>query len=143
MAQQNNQQPPRESNINCALLLVVDRFSKKFVSVYKYRNSYDIPGGKCKVYQDVDESFEDCAIRELFEETGLIVHKNKMFKILDAFDGRYKVVTYVTYHYSGNFHTLENHRISWVPLEYLKVNANQGWKSYNTLVYGRLIVKLY
>ena len=133
----------RESNVNCALLLVVDKHSKKFVSVYKHVNSYDIPGGKCKVYQDVDESFEDCAIRELFEETVLRVQKEKMFKILDANDGRYRVVTYVTYNYSGNFFTLENHRIGWVPLDYLKINGNQGWKKYNTEVYQRMMHKLY
>ncbi len=141
MAQQRQQ--VKESNVNCALLLVVDKHSKRFVSVYKHKNSYDIPGGKCKVYQDVNESFENCAIRELFEETGLRVQKDKMFKILDAFDGRYRVVTYVTYNYSGNFFTLENHKIGWVPLEYLKINGNHGWKKYNTIVHDRMMLKLY
>ena len=96
---------------NCALLIVVDKHTKKFVSVYKYQDSYDIPGGKCLVYEDSVESFEDCAIRELKEETGLIVQKNNMFKILDANDNTFRVVTYVSYLYSGNFFTEENHRI--------------------------------
>ena len=133
----------RDLGTNCALLLVVDKHSKKFVSVYKFKDSYDIPGGKCIMYENSIEGFEDCAVRELQEETGLKVDKANMFKILDANDGKFRVVTYVSNLYSGNFYTVENHRVGWVPLEFLKFNANQGWRSYNTLVYNRLISRLY
>ena len=131
--------PNRESPDRAACLLVVDRHRKKFLSVFKIHGSYDLPGGKCKII----ESYEDAAIRELYEETGIIVEKINMTKIMDAFDGKYNVVTYVAFVHKGQIETKEDHLISWVPLKYLNFNRNPKWKKYNSLVYEKLLSIMY
>ena len=131
--------PNAESPNRAACLLVCDKHRKKFLSVFKIHGSYDIPGGKTKMV----ESFEDAAIRELHEETGLIVDKMNMTKIMDAFDGQYQVVTYLAFAHRGKIETQEDHLVSWVPYKYLNANRNPRWQKYNTLVYEQLLQRLY
>ena len=131
--------PNAESPNRAACLLVCDRHRKKFLSVFKIQGSYDIPGGKTKMI----ESFEDAAIRELYEETGIIVEKINMTKIMDAFDGRYQVVTFLAFVHRGRIQTQEDHLVGWVPFKYLNYNQNPRWQKYNTLVYEKLLQRLY
>ena len=131
--------PKWDSKNRAACLLVVDRHRKKFLSVFKFQGSYDIPGGKCKVI----EPFEDAAIRELYEETGIVVEKRNMQKILDAFDGQFQVVTFLAFSHRGKIQTQEDHLVSWVPFKYLNFNQNPKWQKYNALVYEKLLQRLY
>ena len=129
----------QDSPNRAACLVVVDKHRKKFASVFKKIGSYDIPGGKTKLI----ESFEDAARRELFEETGLTVDPRNMHKLLDAFDGQFRVVTFVSFSHKGKLQTNENHYVSWVPLEYLKVNENPRWKKYNSIIYQKILPRMY
>lgn len=131
--------PNWDSPNRAACLLVVDRHRKKFLSVYKVNGSYDIAGGKCKMI----ESYEDAAIRELYEETGIVVDKINMTKILEAFDGQYNVITFVSFVHRGNISTKENHLVGWVPLKYLNYNNNPRWQKYNKIVYEKLLSMMY
>jgi len=131
--------PRWDSKNRAACLLVVDKHRKKFLSIFKQHGSYDIPGGKTKVI----ESFEDAAIRELQEETGIIVEKRNMIKIMDAFDGEFKVVTFLAFCHSGKIQTQEDHLVSWIPYKYLNYNRNPKWQKYNKLVYEKLLQRLY
>lgn len=135
----NNFNPHQDSNNRAACLIVVDKHRKKFVSVFKTRDSFDIPGGKAKII----EPFDECAKREMWEETGLIVEKRNMEQILDANDGKVKVVTYVAFLFKGQLQQKEDHYVSWVPLEYLTINKNPRWKKYNTIVYEKILAKIY
>jgi ADP-ribose pyrophosphatase YjhB (NUDIX family) len=128
-----------DSKNRAACLIVVDKFRKKFLSVYKTPDNYAIPGGKCKV----DESYEDAAIRELKEETGLVVDKRNMKKILEGKDEQMNVITYLSFIYKGHIHTEEKHYISWVPLKHLNTNKNPRWKLYNSAVYDEILKLLY
>jgi len=136
---QNYVNPNMESPDRAACLLVVDRHRKKFLSVFTIQGSYDIPGGKCKII----ESYEDAAIRELYEETGIIVDKINMTKIMDAFDGKFNVVTFLAFVHRGAIQTQEKHLVSWVPLKYLNLNRNPQWQKYNALVYEKLLSMMY
>lgn len=131
--------PNTESPNRAACLLVVDRHRKKFLSVFKIHGSYDIPGGKTKII----ESYEDAAIRELYEETGIIVDKMNMTKIMDAFDGQYQVVTFLAFIHRGQIQTQEDHIVGWVPFKYLNYNRNPKWQKYNKLVYEKILQRLY
>ena len=135
----NNFNVNQDSNNRAACLIVVDKHRKKYVSVFTDNTSFDIPGGKAKII----EPFDECARREMWEETGLVVETRNMEQILDAFDGKVKVVTYVAFLYKGKLETKENHYVSWVPLEYLKINKNPRWQKYNTIVYEKILGKIY
>ena len=131
--------PNADSPDRAACLLVCDKHRKKFISVFKIQGSYDIPGGKAKMI----ESFEDAAIRELREETGLVVDKINMTKIMDATTGGFRVVTYLAFAHKGHIQTQEDHLVSWIPYKYLNYNNNPMWRKYNALVYEKLLQRLY
>ena len=131
--------PNRDSQNRASCLLVVDKHRKKFLAVWKIQGSYDIPGGCCKII----ESYEDAAVRELFEETGIVVEQRNMSKILEAFDGQFNVITYVAFIYKGKIQTQEQHLVGWVPFQYLRLNRNIRWQKYNQIVYNKLLGMLY
>jgi len=79
----------------------------------------------------------------MWEETGLIVEKRNMSQILSAFDGKYTVVTFVAFLFKGKLEKKEDHYVSWVPLEFLKSNSNPKWQKYNTIVYEKILAKIY
>jgi ADP-ribose pyrophosphatase YjhB (NUDIX family) len=136
-----------DNKVKSALLVVVDKHLKQFVGIWKNYGSFDIPGGKCRIYNSKNgpfmESYEDCAIRELKEETGLDVEKDKIIKLLDANDEKNQVVTFITYNYSGQLHTEENHNVGWLKLEKLKENDNPFWARYNHTIFQRILFKIY
>ena len=131
--------PNRDSPDRAACLLVVDKHRKRFLAVWKLKGSYDIPGGHTKII----ETYEDAAVRELREETGIIVEKRNMSKILEAFDGKFNVITYVAFVYKGHIQTQEQHLVGWVPFQYLTYNKNPRWQKYNQIVYNKLLGMLY
>lgn len=49
---------------------------RRFVIYHRIRHAFESPGGKC--YQG--ESFEHCASRALFEETGLLVETSRFMR---------------------------------------------------------------
>ncbi len=71
--------------------------------------------------EDVDESIEDCAIRETFEETGIMIDKNQLSKKTVRFDKS----TYFYQTYSETDVTIPNidnndaTGISWIKLDCL------------------------
>ena len=134
-----NKLDEEDSKNRAACLIVVDKFRKKFLSVYMNVGNYAIPGGKCKV----DESYEEAAIRELQEETGLVVDKMNMKKILEGKDENITVVTFLSFIYKGHIHTKEKHKVSWVPLKHLNTNKNKRWQKYNSAVYDEVLKLLY
>jgi len=131
--------PNMDSPNRAACLLVVDRHRKKFLSVFKVQGSYDIPGGKTKII----EPYEDAAIRELYEETGIVVDKHNMTKILEASDRNFNVVTFVAFVHRGRIETKEDHLVGWVPLKYLNFNNNPRWQKYNQLVFEKVLSMMY
>lgn len=110
-----------------SIVLIYDLESQTYLSIFKDCISFDIPGGKC--FQD--ESFEDCAIRELNEETGLIVNKKDLKLMLKKNCGDYEVATFTTTTYTGKLEPEEGYRVGFVPLEYLLLNINSSWLPYH------------
>jgi|ERR1700722_4306395 len=98
----------------------------KILAVSRKNNDKDfgIPGGKC----EDGESFEDCAIRELFEETGIKAYGAKQVFILED-DCGYVMATCVVEKYFGEIETNEVGKVTWLtPKEFVE---NSSFANYN------------
>ena len=87
-------------------ILIQDRISSNWPGV-------TFPGGKV----EKNESFVDSVIREVFEETGLVIKNpqicgTKQFQTED--DERYIVLMYKTNQYSGNLRSSDEGEVFWI-----------------------------
>ena len=73
-------------------------------------NDFGLPGGKV----DEGESFEECAIREIEEETGLSVFG--LVPIYYRMDGEFFAVCYLA-QWQGEIKTSETGRVDWVDFD--------------------------
>ena len=117
-----------------SIIVVFDIESNSYLSVFKDCVNFNIPGGKCFV----NESFEDAVVRELEEETGAIVKKEDIKLLLKEKCGDYIVATYFTLFYNGKLETDEDHKIGFVPLEYMLSNSNKDWLNYHKKIYDMI-----
>lgn len=53
---------------------------------------YCLPGGR----RDKDESIINCAIRELYEETGIVVAEDDVFPVTVTYSSNYSKIVFVT-----------------------------------------------
>ncbi len=89
-------------------VLVQNRKDKKWSGI-------TFPGG----HVELTESFSDSVIREVLEETGLIIESPQLcgVKQWQENDGvRYVVLCYKTNHFSGNLLSSDEGEVSWVHL---------------------------
>jgi len=96
-------------------LLITSRPKGKFLSGF-----WEIPGGKLFHY----ESFEDCAVRELHEEIGVIINK-KDLKNIDLITHRYKnniiiMMIYLVECWTGKIKLKEKQQLSWITNKKIK-----------------------
>ena len=84
-------------------------------------NDFGLPGGKV----DEGESFEECAIREIEEETGLSVFG--LVPIYYRMDGEFFAVCYLA-QWQGEIKTSETGRVEWVDFD---VITKGSFGSYN------------
>ena len=110
-----------------SLLLIYDIESQTYLSIFKDCINFNIPGGKC-FYK---ESFEDCVVRELSEETNLDVKKEDLKLLLKERCGNFTVTTFTTTEYSGKLEPEDGYKVKFVPLEYLLLNTNKTWLPYH------------
>tara|TARA_B110000285_G_C15114157_1_gene613042 strand:- start:1973 stop:2353 length:381 start_codon:yes stop_codon:yes gene_type:complete len=110
-----------------SIVLIIDLESQTFLSVFKDSLSFNIPGGKCFL----NETDIDCAIREVEEETGLLLFKDKMKLLLSEPCENFIVSTFITYDFCGKIHSDEDHLIKFLPLKKLLINKNRKWIQYH------------
>jgi len=122
-----------------SLVVVYDVESNCYLSVFKDCVSFNIPGGKCFE----NESFEDAAIRELEEETGAKVDKEDLILLIKEDCGDYTIATYFTLFYKGKLGTDEEHKLGFVPIEYMLSNKNTSWLDYHKKIYDIIKNKNY
>lgn len=110
-----------------SIVLIIDIESQTYLSVFKDFYSYNIPGGKCFI----NENDIECAIREIREETGLLLDYNNMSLLHSEQCVDYFVSTYITYRWDGYIDTEEDHFVEFLPLEKLLINKNPSWIKYH------------
>jgi 8-oxo-dGTP diphosphatase len=96
-------------------VLITSRPKGKFLSGY-----WELPGGKLLT----QESFEDCAVRELYEEIGVIIEKENLDNI-DLVTHRYKnniiiIMIYLVEFWTGKIRLKEKQHLCWLNRKEIK-----------------------
>ena len=123
-----------------ACILLVNNGYFLAVSLKHDKNDFNLPGGKVEPF----ESFKNAAIRELKEETGIIVLNKDLVLLHQDYDiglnnKTYFVKTFFSKLYSGYIHTNETGIVKWLPLKKLDARwaCSKTWIQYNSTVYHK------
>ena len=110
-------------------VLIINTNNKDFlaVSLKEDHTDFNLPGGKV----EMNESFEEAAIREVKEETGMNIYNLKF--LYEGMDDDYQVITFFAYNYDGSIYTKENHVVKWLPI--YDLTKSNKWPVYNTKIY--------
>ena len=119
------------SKLATCVLIIDKNYNFLAVSLKNDHNDFNLPGGKV----EKGETFEEAAIREVYEETGLKVWNLK--ELHCDFDNNVEVMTFYTKDYQNNIYTKENHIVKWLPL--YELTKSKTWPVYNSCVYDKYI----
>jgi ADP-ribose pyrophosphatase YjhB (NUDIX family) len=112
-------------------ILIIEDGKVLAVSRKNNQNDFGIPGGKC----EEGEAFEDCAVRELFEETGLKAYGARQI-FVEVDDCGWVMAACAVEGYVGEIKTNEAGKIAWLTPKELVTNssfANYNKKLFDTL----------
>jgi 8-oxo-dGTP diphosphatase len=80
-------------------------------------NDWSLPGGKCHI----DEPFEECAVRETVEETGLAIFGLEL--IFEGQDNGFHVKTFQAKRYYGDIKNSEEGEVRWIEPKALAIGT--------------------
>ena len=99
---------------------------------------YGLPGGKCEEL----EAPEQAMIREVFEETGLKVHKYdfiwKRTEKSDTTEDHYDCFVYYVEDFSGDIKSSDEGKAEWITHDLLFSEKYGAFPSYNKLTFDKL-----
>jgi len=101
----------RASNICC-----IDKTTMCWaaVSLKTDHTDFGLPGGKL----ESNETFPEAAVRELFEETGLLVEQSDLSVLIHEIDDhRYECTTFIVTNFTGSLNSSENAALAWLPID--------------------------
>lgn len=97
---------------------------------------FGLPGGK----REPGETFEDAAVRELLEETGVSVSASDLQKVYESDDGDYTVVAFTAKKYRGIPTSHENRDVRWITWDELCA-PDQPFSAYNSALRDVTLIK--
>jgi 8-oxo-dGTP pyrophosphatase MutT (NUDIX family) len=123
---QETQVWPAERHRYRAGIIFLDYNEKKVLVVQSYCVHWGFPKGS----KNVNETFKECAIRELFEETGIRIHEEDIEHTIQLYNG---TVKYYIVQWNRRFHidcsvidTSEISGIGWICVQCLKQRVDDG-----------------
>lgn len=94
-----------------ATVLIIKNAKVLAISRKNDHTNFGLVGGKCKE----NETFEQCAIRETYEETGLTIYELTL--VFTRQDDEYEVQTFIPKSYSGTIVESDEGIVRWVSPE--------------------------
>lgn len=106
------------NNMKYTAQVVVMNNDNKILSVSRKDDFTDmnLPGGKM---EEIDKDIIDTAIRELFEETGIVVLREDLVLVYVIHKYGYMSYTYYAKNYTGDINHTEPHLVDWIDRETL------------------------
>ena len=105
----------RTENVELTVLCLVHRGEELLLQnrVKQDWRGYAMPGG----HVEPGESIVDSVVREMREETGLIIHKPRLcgIKQFPIDGGRYLVFFFKTNEFEGRLRSSEEGKVEWIP----------------------------
>jgi 8-oxo-dGTP diphosphatase len=114
------------------LCYVLDKKNNKTLMIHRVKKENDYHSGKWNGLGgkfDLGESPEECAIREVYEESGLIIKEPRMhgFITFPNFDGKedWYVFIFTADNFEGNIIDSDEGNLGWIPND--KLNSLNLW----------------
>lgn len=121
-----NLETKRDLKFSVQVVILNERGDTLCVSRKDNHKDFGLPGGKV---DPEDASLEDALIREVKEETGLIIEKEDLLKVYSFCKNGYMGHTYLCEKYKGEIQTDEPHVVKWSNFQEVTEGSFGNWNT--------------